>query len=158
MERNVDKLSVESQIVSLIYRYALAADSRDVEAAVSCFAPDAEAIYFSGEMVMNGRDEIRAFFEHALGSGGIGNGAPSSHIMNPVVIFDKGQVRAETTAIAYLTHKPGIIITRGLHYSDICVESEHGWVFKRRFHRPDWQTEAPSITPGAILGDGGKSN
>jgi len=61
---------------------------------------------------------------------------------NVLVEVNGDRGRAETTAVTYRVGD-GIVVTRGILYSDECAKIAGRWVIVRRAHRATWQTEAP---------------
>jgi ketosteroid isomerase-like protein len=132
------------EITDVIFRYGQAVDDRDLEGVVSCFSTDIRACYNSGAFVMEGIETVRRFFAQQFTEAGIGQNNPTTHAMTNVIVQVAGErAHVETTALITLTKPEGIIVTRGVHYSDDCVKIQGRWVIQRRVHRPDWQMETP---------------
>jgi ketosteroid isomerase-like protein len=141
---SLEHLAARLDVTDLIFRYGQAVDDRDLEAVVRCFSTDVQAFYNSGAFVMEGIETVRSFFAHQFTEEGIGPNNPTTHAMTNVIVEVTGErTHVETTALITLTKPEGIIVTRGVHYSDDCVKVEGRWVIRRRVHRPDWQMETP---------------
>ena len=138
--------SDQTDLTQLLYRYAAAMDGRDIEGVLACFTANAETSWHGGSRIVNGDRALREFFEHAFSDEVLGRDRPSNHFMSNVLIaaLDSGRAEIETTALACLTYRAGLVVVRGLHYSDVCLrDPSRGWLIARRAHRCDWEFEAP---------------
>ena len=148
-----DELHNRAELTALVYRYADRIDRRDLDGVLSCFTEDAHVSYDNGAVVIEGREELRQFMTRALSDGGIGADSPSTHVMANVLIeLDGAAAHVETTAVAYLTHRPGLVVARGLRYIDDCRRIGTDWLIERRAHLADWQAELPGgpLRPGPV--------
>ena len=148
--------SDHAEISQLLYRYAAAMDRRDVAGVLACFSADAQTSWHGGSTVANGTDELRGFFAQAFSDAVLGSDRPSHHLMANVLIaaLEGDHANVETTALACLTHRQGLVTVRGLHYSDVCRRDRSaGWLIARRAHRCDWEFDAPGRV-GAVAAPG----
>lgn len=138
--------SDQTDLTQLLYRYAAAMDRRDIEGVLACFTADAETTWHGGSTIAKGDRALREFLEHAFSDAVLGRDRPSHHFMSNVLIaaLDSGRAEIETTALACLTYRDGLVVVRGLHYSDVCLrDPSRGWLIARRAHRCDWEFDAP---------------
>ncbi len=135
------------ELADLAARYARCIDAGDLEGVLSCFTEDAEAEY--GATRLHGSEDLRRFFVAAF-EALVGPRHPSTHLLGGVEIeLDGDTARTETTAVAFLTREPDLLLLRGLRYSDELVRREDGWRIARRRHRSLWQAELPRARPAA---------
>ena len=142
----VSSSSDHTDLTQLLYHYAAAMDRRDIEGVLACFTADAETSWHGGSTIANGDRALREFLEHAFSDAVLGRDRSSHHLMSNVLIaaLDSDRAEVETTALACLTYRDGLVVVRGLHYSDVCVHDlSRGWLIARRAHRCDWEFDAP---------------
>jgi ketosteroid isomerase-like protein len=145
------EMSDREALHDLVSRYAHAIDSRDLDMLVDCFCEDSVAEY-DGGVVLEGHASIRQFMDTAFRKG-LGMTTPSTHMMaNTLIDLCGGEATLRTSAIAVLTNRPGVIVMRGLRYTDLCVRDGGRWRFRKRRHEADWEFEAPSsrLTPPVL--------
>ncbi len=149
-----DRVAIEA----VIRQYGRAVDTRNVEAVVDCFTPDAQLEYFGGTITLSGRDEIRGFFDFSRSDGlpGFDTIVSTTHIWQIDEIefgLVVGHARASTTCIAYLlgvTDGHIVLATRGIRYIDGIDKHEHCWRISARRHEPLWETRLAATSPALI--------
>jgi ketosteroid isomerase-like protein len=121
----IDRLESTEAIRQLVARYALATDSRDLDALVALFVDDVQV----GENG-RGRDALRAFFDRSLRDVGV----TILFVGNHVIDFDDDD------------HARGIVYCRGevqvddrwviqaIQYRDAYERHDGAWYFVRRKH------------------------
>jgi 3-phenylpropionate/cinnamic acid dioxygenase small subunit len=145
-----EDLAARAELVDLVYRYAHGIDERDVAAVVACFATDGryDIARATGDVGLNGREQIRQFLEEAFAGGPdrlLGEDVRSTHAMtNTLVEREDGEARLETQAVIYLARgKPdggrGDVVVRGVRYSDQCVQIDGTWYIAHRRHQAAWE-------------------
>jgi len=106
-----------------------------------------------GATVLRGSDGLRKYLVDVFGaSGSLNPDVASTHLMANVLVEVNGdRGRAETTAVTYRVGD-GIVVTRGILYSDECAKIAGRWVIVRRAHRATWQTrrQARPCREGAV--------
>jgi hypothetical protein len=137
-------------LADLIARYALACDRRDVPAVVACFAPDGIFEYGDGAVRVQGREELTRFYSSALTEPGQASDG-STHLMGNVLIEADGEgARGEIGAVSFHVYAASErTMIRGLHYRDIFVRADGGWVIAHRRHRATWQTDLTGAVSAA---------
>lgn len=127
-------------IFELASRYAQAIDDGDLEGVVTCFAPDAEALYEDGETVtMRGEAQLREFFTMAFEKL-VGPKHPCTHLLGGITIADDGDgIRSDARMVAYLTREPGKLIMKGLRYLDHLERRDGTWLIAHRHHSCAWE-------------------
>lgn len=121
---DLQRLLAYEEIRQLAYRYALATDSRDLDALVSLFVEDVRA----GDG--RGRQALREFFDRQLR----GVGITILHVTNHVIDLDDEE------------HARGVVYCRGeiqdgerwlvqaIQYRDLYERRHRRWYFVRRKH------------------------
>jgi ketosteroid isomerase-like protein len=134
-------------ITDLVYRYAQGVDDRDIDAVLACVSPDAILSLNNGETVLHGRKDLRNYLVESFKDGGVLSAdVASTHLMVNVIVNVTGdRAHAETTAVTYRAGD-GMVITRGIRYTDECAKIAGRWVISRRTHRARWQSQAPGQT------------
>jgi uncharacterized protein (TIGR02246 family) len=113
------------EAVALLGRYAQAVDAGDADAIARLFAEDARVEGFVSRPVMEGRDEIRAFFA------GRTPGPERHHVTSvDAELGDDGILRARSYLLVTGLDAPMIAV-----YSDELAERDGGWVFRNRVVR-----------------------
>jgi ketosteroid isomerase-like protein len=123
----VDRLWSHEQIRQLAYRYAVATDSRDIEALVELFVDDVK-VGKSGV----GRDALRADFVQQLRS----IGTSILHVTNHVIEVSDTDTNA-ATGIVYCrgeVEQNGQWIIQAIQYRDTYSRRDGRWYFVRRKH------------------------
>ncbi len=138
----------------LIEAYMFGVDAKDFDALLSCFAPEAEALYHKGSVdektVLGGEAIARGVFDSCS------RFTASNHSISNFVAHCTGQqATANTFAIAHVViGSQGLV--RGLRYEDSLQRRNGRWLITRRVHTPLWQTgieiEAPRFFEQAKLG------
>jgi ketosteroid isomerase-like protein len=153
------RLDDRSLLVELQSRYARFIDDGDLEGVVGCFTEDAVADYDDGAVRLRGQDQLRRFFAAAF-EDLVGPRHPCSHLVGGLTVeLDGDSAGTETSAVAYLTRSPGLLLVRGLRYSDKLLRGADGWRIARRRHYALWQVEMPAssgaqASSGAVGGPG----
>lgn len=135
----------EADIRRVIETYMFGVDAKDIEALLSCFAPEAEALYHKGTVdektVLGGETIARGVFESCS------RFSASNHsISNFVARIDGDRATANSFAVAHvIVAEKGLV--RGLRYEDLLQRGRGGWAIHRRVHTPLWQTEIIAGTP-----------
>jgi len=139
-------LSVEA-IRTLQYRYARALDDRDVEGVVAYFTRDADVAVEGAEEPIT---DLRAFFAGLAGEGKLNLGEVSTHVMaNVLVELDGDRATAQTDGVVHLL-RGGIVLVRGVRYSDVCACTGAGWLIARRRHQALWQFNVPAAAVSVL--------
>jgi len=132
-----------SAIQGVIDRYFFAIDRLDQALLRTCFADDAHYTSDAGTLNMVSGEEIG----NRLGRGG--RYAHTSHIRGSQHIAIQGDTAtADTFAVAYLVSSAsagGIILVRGLQYTDKLARGASGWAIVRRHHSTKWQYQQTSV-------------
>jgi hypothetical protein len=125
LEARLDRLESTEAIRQLVSRYALATDSRDLDALVVLFVDDVRV-----GADQHGRDALRAFFDRTLREVGV----TILHVGNHVIDFDDAD------------HARGVVYCRGevqvddrwivqaIQYRDTYERRGRDWFFLRRRH------------------------
>lgn len=137
-------VAATAAIRSVIERYFFAADTRDADLMLSCFAaPFRFELRLNPTIVLTTPEALRrmlAGFEPPAAS----NHGPS----NVGITLTAGGATSVTHATAQLfMPKAGKILVRGLRYTDRWVDTRDGWRIAERLHEPRWQFDAPSTSP-----------
>ncbi|MGH8983574.1 MAG: nuclear transport factor 2 family protein [Acidimicrobiia bacterium] len=121
----LDRLASTEAIRQLVARYALATDSRDLDALVSLFVDDVRV-----GADQRGRDALRAFFDQSLRNVGV----TILHVGNHVIDFDGPD---HATGIVYCRGEIQVDdrwIVQAIQYRDTYERRYGGWYFVRRRH------------------------
>lgn len=135
----------KADVRDLIETYMFGVDAKDLEALLSCFAPEAEALYHKGTVdekaVIGGAAIAHGVFESCS------RFSASNHSISNVVVQVEGdRARANTFAVAHvIVAEKGLV--RGLRYEDVLMRGDSGWTIHSRVHTPLWQTEIVAGTP-----------
>lgn len=147
-EERLDRMESLAAIRQLTYRYAVALDSRDIDALVDLFTPDVRV----GRQE-SGREALHRWFTSTMA--GIG---PSVHyVANHVVDFESAD---RARGIVYCRDEledpeSGEWRVGALQYWDTYVRIDGEWFFERRqFHRWYLTDALERPTVGAGVGDG----
>jgi hypothetical protein len=135
----LDKVESRLDIQELAARYALAVDSRDVDAWLALFAPDVDCGRFG-----KGRDALRQFIEPSLRSF-----YRSVHLVCGHVIDFESRDRARGTVYCRAEHEDGgqwVVVP--LIYFDTYVRQDGRWYFAKRGDR-SWYSADVLDRPGA---------
>lgn len=127
-EARIDRLESLAAIQQLPHRYALALDSRDMDALVALFVPDVRV-----GRDTHGRDALKAWFTHTMSKT-----RTSIHLTgNHVVDFDDADhARGFVYCRDQLERPDGRWEIGDLQYWDTYARIEAEWCFvRRRFHR-----------------------
>lgn len=133
------------RIRQTIETYMFGVDAKNLQALLSCFTEDAQALYHRGTVdektVAGGEPIARGVFESCS------RFSASNHsISNFVATVDGDSASANTFAIAnVIIGAKGLV--RGLRYEDHLVRVGEGWVIDKRVHTPLWQSEVAIVTP-----------
>jgi|TARA_A100001391_G_scaffold145276_1_gene102887 ketosteroid isomerase-like protein len=137
-----------------IEAYMFGVDAKDLDALLSCFAPEAEALYHMGSVdektVTGGEAIARGVFDSCS------RFTASNHCISNFVAREGVQeATTNTFAVAYVViGSQGLV--RGLRYEDSLKWRDDCWLITRRVHTPLWQTtidvEAPHFFEQAKLG------
>ena len=136
-------------IKDLLARYGWALDTGDVDAFVSCFAPDGVMIeeVFEDPDVWEGHDGIRRLAEHYRG---IANFPGRQHYAANVLVTPVGEGRAHVRSFALVTEcqgEPPYQLRFCGYYEDELVRIEGQWYFAKRVVRL-WDGEVLKRFPG----------
>lgn len=122
-----------NSVEALVYRYAYAYDTRDLDGMGACYTPDAE---FDWSIVEGpsggpfvGRDAIVASNQASLAV----QDDRRRHLMSNVVVTESGDTATATSYLALAVIAGGqlTIVATG-RYSDRLVRSGKGWLFTSR--------------------------
>jgi ketosteroid isomerase-like protein len=129
----IERCVARDEIRQLAFRYALAVDSRDLDALVSLFVPDVRV-----GRDASGREALRAFWDESLRAIGVSILFVGNHLVD----FQDA------------THATGSVYCRGqiqdgerwveqaIHYDDRYERRDGVWLFVRRVHRLWWGLDA----------------
>lgn len=121
----LDRLIAHDEIRLLASRYAVAVDSRDLDALVALFVPD---VRVGRDRV--GRDALRADFESSLGAVGVTMLSVTTHAIE---LVDEDHA----TGAVYCLGEIGIgrsWVRQTILYRDTYERREGTWLFVRRVH------------------------
>ena len=131
MTRSADGMTPQERAVArdelhqLVCRYALAIDSRDLDALVSLFVPDVRV----GRDAL-GRDALRAFFADSLGAIGVSILFVGNHLVDcesaqraTGIVYCRGQIQDGDKWIE-----------QAIQYRDTYERRDGEWLFARRDH------------------------
>lgn len=149
------ELIAAHQIRQLACKFALAHDSRDMELFEHLFAPAEEALPFPRFNIVNVRETLPGYFDHAAG--------PTMLFVANHVIDQDGPDRA--TGAVYCLAKleiEGAWIEQAILYRDVYRRLSEGWRFEQRTHLLWYGVELPeqpfaqpnSSWPAAAVGRG----
>jgi ketosteroid isomerase-like protein len=154
LESRLAQLEALQELRDLVSRYAVAVDSRDLDALVSLYVPDVRVGRWG-----NGREALRAYFREMLSDFGV-----SVHIVvNHLVTFG-APGRAAGTAYCRAEHEwQGKWMVLMLQYDDEYEQADGRWLFRRRKplawwardelerpHGPDWMSWPGRESMGAL--------
>jgi hypothetical protein len=125
LEVRVDRLESTEAIRQLVSRYALATDSRDLDALVALFVDDVRV-----GADQRGRDVLRAFFDRTLREVGV----TILHVGNHVIDFDDAD---HARAVVYCRGEVQVDdrwIVQAIQYRDQYERRGRDWFFVRRRH------------------------
>jgi hypothetical protein len=138
--KKVRKLSSEDrrEIQDVIYRYAWALDTGDVERFVGCFCPDGVLIWDAFETPdrYEGADALRRF---ATTLRDIPSSAGRQHLVGNTLIDGEGDEARASSYVVVFTRQgegPHLVGVMGW-YEDVLHRSEPGWRIRERVIR-DW--------------------
>jgi len=144
IEERLDRLESLAMIRQLPSRYALAIDSRDLDALVALFVPDVRV-----GREERGRDALRQWFEVALS----GHAASVHFVGEHIVSFDDAD---HARGVVYCRDELERLVGNEWHvgmlqYWDTYVRVDGEWCFeRRRFHR--WYIGDALTRPAVGLG------
>jgi hypothetical protein len=124
--------------------YFFAADTRDAELMIGCFA---DAFRFELQLaptvVVTSADGLRRLLD------GFAPPAASNHALSNMRLeIDGDAARSTLHAVAYLSMADsGKVLVRGLRYTDRWVKQRGEWRIASRLHQPRWQFDAPAVAP-----------
>ncbi|HZO08180.1 MAG TPA: nuclear transport factor 2 family protein [Myxococcota bacterium] len=121
------RLLARDEIRELAHRYAVAVDSRDLDALVALFAPDVRV-----GRDASGREALRRDFERQLGAIGVS----ILFVGNHVIDFDAAD-EARASGIVYCSAQiqdGERWIRQAIRYDDSYVRRDGAWLFARRKH------------------------
>lgn len=135
----IDRVEARQAIQELAVRYALAVDSRDIDAWVELFVPDVDC-----GRLGKGRDALRRSIEPGLRSF-----YRSVHLVCGHVIDFESRDKARGQVYCRAEHEAGgewVVVP--LLYADTYVRREHRWYFARRIDR-SWYSADVLERPGS---------
>jgi uncharacterized protein (TIGR02246 family) len=129
----LDALEMQVACTDVVNRYAQAVNDQDVETFVSMFAPD--GVWARPGMVMQGRDEIRAFISKMFVPG-----RPVRHLNGGVVIDPVGPDAARVRSITCVFDTDQFVDGKALmkspaylaEYDDLIRKIEGRWLIQKR--------------------------
>jgi hypothetical protein len=125
-------------------RYFFAADTRDTEMMVGCFADSFRfELQLDPTVVISTPGALRRLL------GGFVPPVASNHALSNMLIELTPEGATSTIhAIAYLSMaETQTVLVRGLRYTDRWVQQQGGWRIASRLHQPRWQYDAPATAP-----------
>src|SRR5690606_8931453 len=139
-DRNA-RMSDETQIAALLYRYARAVDTKDWELYRSVFTADAHIDYSSAGAVVGGRDEVVDWFAANFGA------LPwSMHYITNIEVLARGPETATVRAMFYnpmqLPGSTGVSACGG-YYRHELVRTADGWRSRGLREENVWFTGRP---------------
>lgn len=137
-----------ADIRAVAERYFFAADTRDAELMLSCFAsPFRFELRLNPTIVLTTPDALRRMLR------GFAPPAASNHgISNMSIAMTAQGATSVIHATAHLyMDQAGKVLVRGLRYTDRWVKSGEGWRIADRLHEPRWQYDAPATAPAVAL-------
>ncbi len=125
-------------------RYFFAADTRDAELMISCFADSFRfELQLDPTVILSTPAALRSLL------GGFVAPVASNHALSNMLIDLTPEGATSTIhAVAYLSMaETQKILVRGLRYTDRWVQQRGEWRIASRVHQPRWQYDAPSTAP-----------
>lgn len=122
---DIDRLVARDELRQLVYRYALAIDSRDIDALVNLFVDDVQV----GRDIF-GREALRDNFEAQLREVGI----TILFVGNHIIDFQDDD---HATGVVYCKNETAIgdrWIHQAIQYRDTYERRDGAWLFVRRRH------------------------
>jgi uncharacterized protein (TIGR02246 family) len=122
-----------SELDDLIFRYAWAADTDDVEGIAACFTVDGTFATNTGAVPCSGRDAIKEFFSAARRRRAEA-GQKTRHLMGSLLFQEEaGAVRARSYLILVTTQPDGsTAVECSGEYRDRIVKVDGAWLFAER--------------------------
>lgn len=121
----VRRLWAHEQIRQLAARYAVAVDSRNLDALVALFVPDVRV-----GRETRGRDALRANFEMSLGAIGVSMLHVGTHVID---LVDADHATGSVYCLAEVEEE-GCVIRQAILYRDAYERRDGRWLFVRRIH------------------------
>jgi len=125
-------------------RYFFAADTRDAELMIGCFADDFRfELQLDPTVVLSTPAALRRLL-----NGFVAPVASNHALSNMLIELTPEGATSTIHAIAYLSMaETQKILVRGLRYTDRWVKQRGDWRIASRIHQPRWQYDAPSTAP-----------
>jgi len=125
LAKRLERVVARDEIRQLVYRYALAIDSRDLDLLVSLFVPDVRV-----GRTRSGRDALRESFEESLSAIGVSILFVGNHVIDfqddahaSGVVYCRGQIQDGEKWIE-----------QAIQYRDLYERRDGEWLFVRRNH------------------------
>jgi hypothetical protein len=141
------------EVETLLYRYAHAYDSDDIDGAVACFLPDGLMRVSSRPEPVRGHDELKSFLSAARQARHDAATQPRHLVTNVLVdvAADGASARARAYMSLLLSGFSGLVLDCAGVYEDTLRRTAEGWRFAERFLRFDsagTPTEVADVAAG----------
>jgi len=127
---DLERLLAYEEIRQLVARYAVAMDSRDLDALVALFVDDVQV-----GRDASGREELRGFFDRSLREIGISILHVGTHVIDLVdddhatgVVYCRGEIQVP------VEDGPDRWVVQAIQYRDDYERRDGAWFFVRRRH------------------------
>ncbi len=133
-------LVARTEIADLVSRYALAADRRDHDALLSCFAEN--GVLETADARFDGIAAIRAMLAGMPPNGG------TTHLSGNVLVTFANEDEASidsATVVFVMSADRATMTIRGVNYRDLVRRTDAGWRIVHRVHSLAWQRGPEAI-------------